>query len=52
MNLTIGNIIDKIDAINLTIEELDKLSKYDACTNALSYLEEYVDILKDTKVII
>lgn len=50
MHLTIGELMDKIEVINLTIEDLDKLSKYDACINALSYLEEYVDILKNTKV--
>lgn len=50
MRITIGELMEKIDSINQVINELDKIPDYDACTNALQYLDEYVDMLKDVKV--
>lgn len=50
MKITIRELIEKIDAINLVIEELDNRPDIEACTKALTYLDEYVDMLKDIKV--
>lgn len=50
MKMTVKELMEKIDAINRVIDELDKMSEFDACTNALQYLEEYVDMLEDIKV--
>lgn len=50
MKMTVRELTEKIEAINRVIDELDKMSEFDACTNALQYLDEYVDILKDIKV--
>lgn len=50
MKITIGELMEKIDDINHIIEELDNMPDIDACTKALAYLDEYVDMLKDIKV--
>ena len=50
MKITIGEIIEKIDDINHVIEELDNRPDIDACTKALTYLDEYVDMLHDIQV--
>lgn len=50
MKMTVKELMEKIDAINRVIDELDKMPEHDACTNALQYLEEYVDMLEDIKV--
>ena len=50
MKITVGELMTKIEKIQYIIDELDKMSDFDACTNALQYLEEYIDMLKDIKV--
>ena len=50
MIMTIRELMEKIKAINRVIDELDKMSEFDACTRALKYLDEYIDMLKDIKV--
>lgn len=50
MKMTVKELMEKVDAINRVIDELDKMPEHDACTNALQYLEEYVDMLEDIKV--
>ena len=50
MKMTVRELMEKIDAINRVIDDLDKMPEHDACTNALQYLEEYVDMLEDIKV--
>ncbi len=50
MKMTVRELMEKIEAINSVIDELDKMPEFDACTNALQYLDEYVDMLKDVKV--
>lgn len=50
MNITVRELMEKIEAINRVIDELDKMSEFGACTRALQYLDEYVDMLKDIKV--
>lgn len=50
MKMTVKELMEKIEAINRVIDELDKMPEFDACTNALQYLDEYVDMLKDIKV--
>lgn len=49
MKITIKELIEKIDAINLVIEELHKLPQ-SICDDAENYLKEYVDMLEDIKV--
>lgn len=50
MKMTVRELMEKVDAINQVIDELDKMPEHDACTNALEYLDEYIDMLKDIKV--
>lgn len=50
MKTTVGELMTKIGDIQNVIDELDKMSEFDACTRALQYLDEYVDMLKDIKV--
>ena len=50
MKITVGELMTKIEDIQNIIDELDKMSEFDACTRALQYLDEYIDILKDMKV--
>lgn len=50
MKITIGELMEKIDGITHVMEELDNMPDIDACTKALTYLDEYVDMLKDIKV--
>ena len=50
VKITIGELMEKIDDINHVIEELDNMPDIGACTKALTYLDEYVDMLKDIKV--
>lgn len=50
MRMTIRELMEKIDGINRVIEELYKMPEHKACTVALQYLDEYVDMLKDIKV--
>ena len=50
MKITVGELMTKIEEIKYIIDELDKMPDCDACTRALQYLDEYVDMLKDMKV--
>lgn len=50
MTITVGELMTKIRDIRSVIDELDKMPDRDACTNALQYLDEYVDMLKDIEV--
>lgn len=50
MKTTVRELMTKIKEIQQVIAELDKMPDFDACTNALQYLDEYVDMLKDIKV--
>ena len=50
MKITIGELMEKIDDINHVMEELDNMPDIGACTKALTYLDEYVDMLKGIKV--
>lgn len=50
MKITVRELMTKIGDIQNVIDELDKMSEFDACTRALQYLDEYVDMLKDIKV--
>lgn len=50
MKITVGELMTKIKDIQCVITELDKMPDCDACTNALQYLDEYVDMLKDIEV--
>ena len=50
MKITVGELMTKIDDIQHVIDELDKMPDLDVCTNALQYLDEYIDMLKDIKV--
>ena len=40
----------KVEDIQNVIDELDKMPEFDACTRALQYLDEYIDMLKEIKV--
>lgn len=50
MKITVGEMMTKIGDIQRVIDELDKMPDCKACTNALQYLDEYIDMLKDIKV--
>ena len=50
MKITVRELMAKIEEIQYIIDELDKMPDFDACTRALQYLDEYVDMLKDMKV--
>ena len=50
MKITVGELMTKIEEIHYIIDELDKMPDREACTNALQYLDEYIDMLKDIKV--
>ena len=50
MKTTVRELMTKIEDINHVIDDLNKMPDYDACTSALQYLDEYVDMLKDIKV--
>ena len=50
MKITVGELMTKIEEIQYIIDELDKMPDYEACTKALQYLDEYVDMLKDIEV--
>lgn len=50
MKITIKELMEKIDDIDHVMEELDHMPDIDACTKALTYLDEYVNMLKDIKV--
>lgn len=50
MKMTVRELMEKVDAINQIIDELHKMPDREACTRALKYLDEYVDMLKDIKV--
>lgn len=50
MKTTVGELMTKIEKIQYIIDELDKMPDREACTNALQYLDEYIDMLKDIKV--
>lgn len=50
MKITVRELMTKIEEIQYIIDELDKMTDCDACTNALQYLDEYIDMLKDIKV--
>lgn len=42
--------MEKVDDIKRVIDKLDKMPEHVECTAALQYLDEYVDMLLDTKV--
>ena len=50
MKITVGELMTKIGDIQSGIDELDKMRDRESCTNALQYLDEYIDMLKDIKV--
>ena len=50
MKITVGELMTKIEEIQYIIDELDKMPDREACTTALQYLDEYIDMLKDIKV--
>ena len=50
MKITVRELMTKIGDIQRVIDELDKMPDREACTNALQYLDEYIDMLKDIKV--
>lgn len=52
MRSTIRVLMEKIDNINKVINELETTNPPAACTldQAVEYLDEYVDMLKDAKV--
>ena len=50
MKVTLKELMEKVDNIKDVIDELDNLPEIEACTKALQYLDEYVDMLLDTKV--
>lgn len=50
MKITVRELMTKIRDIQNIIDELDKMPDYEACTKALQYLDEYVDMLKDIEV--
>ena len=50
MEITVRELMTKIEKIQYIIDELDKMPDCYACTNALQYLDEYIDMLKDIKV--
>lgn len=50
MKITIKDLMEKIDDIDRVTQELDHMPDVDACTKALTYLDEYVNMLKDIKV--
>ena len=50
MKITVSELMTKIGDIQNIIDELDKMPEFDACTRALQYLDEYIDMLKDMKV--
>ena len=50
MKITVRELMAKIEESQYIIDELDKMPDFDACTRALQYLDEYVDMLKDMKV--
>ena len=50
MKITVRELMTKIEKIQYIIDELDNMPDHEACTNALQYLDEYIDMLKDIKV--
>ena len=50
MKITVRELMAKIGDIQRVIDELDKMPDREARTNALQYLDEYIDMLKDIKV--
>lgn len=52
MKITIRELMEKIDGINKVIDDLETISPPSGSTNrqAVEYLDEYVDMLKDAKV--
>lgn len=50
MKITIRELMEKVDDINKTIDAIHDHTTDDACLKAIEYLDEYVDMLKDTKV--
>lgn len=52
MKITIRELMGKIDGINKVIDDLETNNPPSGSTikQAVEYLDEYVDMLKDTKV--
>ena len=50
MKITVRELMTKIEEIQYIIDELDKMPDHEACTKALQYLDEYIDMLKEMKV--
>lgn len=45
MKITVRELMTKIGDIQRVIDELDKMPDREACTNALQYLDEYIDFV-------
>ena len=43
-------ITQRRKSMRMTVRELYKMPDREACTRALKYLDEYIDMLKDIKV--
>lgn len=50
MKMTIKELMVKIDDISRVMDKLDKMPEHVECTEALGYLEEYIDMLMSIKV--
>lgn len=49
MKITVGELIEKIEAIELTIQDLNKMDD-DTAVKAAEYLWEYLLLLRDMKI--
>ncbi len=49
MKMTVRELMEKIDGIELVMKEL-RMRDDDICDRAISFLEEYTDMLSEIKV--
>lgn len=49
MKITIGELIEKIESIELTIQDLNKMDD-DTANDAATYLWDYLSFLRDMKI--
>lgn len=49
MKITVGELIEKLEAIGLVIQDLNKMDD-DTAVKAAEYLWEYLSFLRDIKV--
>ena len=49
MKITVGELIEKIEAIELTIRDLNKIDD-DTANRAAVYLWDYLSVLRDMKI--